>query len=158
MATQIPQTIQDYLTIGCMRYAYGGTAACKVMAWQDPLKALLAIVSATPLQARIKWGVPCFTYANKNVVLVSALKDHLVISFINGYRLSDPAQKLLPPGPNAQYDRIIRYQSVAAIQADTEYIHQLVSESIQIIKHKKADDIKPTTPEMPLPTELLQAF
>ena len=68
--------IDNYLVEGCGRCPLGGTDACKVHNWPQELKKLRAILLESGLTEELKWGVPCYTYQDKNIVLVSALRKY----------------------------------------------------------------------------------
>lgn len=97
--------VDKYLVDGCMRCEYGATPQCKVNDWQEELKTLRLIALETGLTEELKWGAPCYTYNNKNVLMVSALKDAATINFFKGALLEDPHNLLTKPGPNSQSAR-----------------------------------------------------
>ena len=72
-----------------MRCKFGGTPECKVHNWQEELQKLRQIVLACRLTEELKWGVPCYTYRNKNIALVSAFKEYCAVSFFKGTLLKD---------------------------------------------------------------------
>ncbi|WP_308950383.1 DUF1801 domain-containing protein [Thalassobacterium maritimum] len=80
-----PTNVDEYLKDGCGRCALGGTPDCKVHPWAEVLRSLRAIVLQTELVEVIKWGAPCYTYAGKNVLMLGALKESVVLSFFSGF-------------------------------------------------------------------------
>ncbi|HRJ17173.1 MAG TPA: DUF1801 domain-containing protein, partial [Saprospiraceae bacterium] len=76
--------VATYLSEGCGRCSLGGTPECKVHTWQQELTELRRIVLECGLDEECKWGVPCYTFQGKNIIMVSALKDGASSSFFKG--------------------------------------------------------------------------
>ncbi|MEL7428344.1 MAG: DUF1801 domain-containing protein, partial [Bacteroidota bacterium] len=112
MTTQVDQ----YFLVGCGRCSLGGTPDCKVHSWTTELALLRSLVLETELREEVKWGVPCYTYEQKNVLLLSAFKEYCTISFFKGVLLDDPENLLQKPGPNSQASRVLRFTSIAEIE------------------------------------------
>lgn len=129
--------IDDYLKKGCMRCPYGDTPQCKVHYWQPQLKALRTLMLETELTEELKWGVPCYTYAGKNVASISAYKDFACISFFKGALVPDPHQLLQKPGESSQSARLIKFTTVNAIEKHKSAILTLLKEAIEIEKSGK---------------------
>jgi len=83
------KSVDNYFIEGCGRYPLGGTPDCKVHSWTSELKYLRTIVLDCGLIEEFKWGAPCYTFQNKNILMVSALKNYCCISFFKGSLLSD---------------------------------------------------------------------
>ncbi len=98
MINQPNPKVDTYLLEGCGRCERGGTPRCSVNRWQSELKLLRQIAIDCALTEEIKWGVPCYTYEGRNVLLVSALLEYCAISFLKGALLSDPHHVLEKPG------------------------------------------------------------
>ena len=77
----------------------------KAKKWKDELEQLRTIVLDTPLVEEVKWGVPCYTYDDHNVVLIHDFKDYCALLFVKGALLqrslwcSNPANKECAIGP-----------------------------------------------------------
>jgi uncharacterized protein YdeI (YjbR/CyaY-like superfamily) len=52
--------------------------------WQDAYLELREIVLACELTELLKWGCPCYTYENENVVLMHGFKDYCALLFMQG--------------------------------------------------------------------------
>jgi uncharacterized protein YdeI (YjbR/CyaY-like superfamily) len=126
--------VDDYLIDGCMRCELGGTPQCKVRDWKSELIALRSIVLDCGLEEVLKWGVPCYTFQGKNVLIVSALKDSANISFFKGALLSDELNLLLKPGENSQAARYLKFTDLESIVSNEEAIKAYVFEAIEIEK------------------------
>jgi len=136
------ESVDYYLQQGCGRCKLGGTPQCKVHRWQDQIQLLRNILLSCNLTETVKWGVPCYVYNNKNIVLISALKQQCIISFLNGHLLSNSNNLLQKAGINAQKGRIIRFNNTEEIITHTHAIKAFVLEAITIEKKElktKAD-------------------
>ncbi len=127
-------TIEGYLTEGCGRCPLGGTPDCKVHAWSVELHALRGILSESGLTETVKWGVPCYTFNGKNVLLLSAFKNHCAISFFKGALLKDDAGLLSTPGPNSQAARLLKFTSPDAVGALSDATRSFIQQAIAIEK------------------------
>ncbi|UKM65178.2 DUF1801 domain-containing protein [Flavobacteriaceae bacterium GSB9] len=63
-----------------------------------------------------KWGMPYYTFNNKNVLMVSAFKHYCAISFFKGALLNDTKNILEKPGENSQAVRLIKFTSSERIK------------------------------------------
>ncbi|MEO1450018.1 MAG: DUF1801 domain-containing protein, partial [Bacteroidota bacterium] len=81
--------VDAYLAKGCGRCPLGDTPDCKVHPFREELEALRTILRETALTEKLKWGVPCYTWNQKNVVILSALKEAVVLGFFKGVLLQD---------------------------------------------------------------------
>lgn len=141
--------IQEYLINGCMRCKLGATAACKVNNWRNELIELIHIAKESGLNAESKWGVPCFTYNNRNVLVISALKEKVIISFFKGSLMSDPKNKLISPGPNSQAARYLQFQTLEEIESQRDLIGSYIKESIFIEESGKKVQFSSEIPALP---------
>ncbi len=144
--------IDNYLSEGCGRCPLGGTPDCKVHHWPQELKKLRTIVLDCGLTEELKWGVPCYTFHDKNVLIVSALKDYAALSFFKGALLSDTNGILQKPGENTQAARLIKFTSLPEIVAMEDILKAYIFEAIEVEKAGLAVVFK-TNPE-PIPEEL----
>ena len=62
----------------------------KIEKWRDELNELRIIILDCQLTEEMKWGVPCYTFQGKNVVLIHGFKNYCAILFIKGAMLKDP--------------------------------------------------------------------
>jgi len=59
----------------------------KAQKWQEEMKLLRAIVLDYSLTEDWKWRVPCYTFQEKNVLLIGGFKEYCVLSFFKGVLL-----------------------------------------------------------------------
>ncbi|WP_421775458.1 YdeI/OmpD-associated family protein [Gracilimonas sp.] len=148
--------VDQYLDIGCGRCPLGGTPDCKVNDWQEELKQLRLIILESGLKEEVKWSVPCYTYQDNNVLILSAFKNYCSVSFFKGSLLKDPHDIMVKPGKNSQAARLLKYTSVDEI-TDTEHIlKEYIKEAIEIEKAGKKVHFR-KNPE-PIPDELQAKF
>lgn len=137
-----------YFLEGCGRCSLGGTPECKVHLWQRQLAALRRIVLECGLTEECKWGVPCYTFKGKNIVMISALKDNCFISFFNGALLHDEHGILTFAGPNSQVDKVIRFTRLEDILKMEEWIKAYIFEAVEV-EHAGLKVPKSSTPDIP---------
>ncbi len=122
--------VNAYFESGCGRCPKGGTPACKVHRWDRELALLRSWILETGLVEECKWGVPCYTQNGRNLVMLSALNDACVLSFLEGASLKDATGLLEKPGPNSVRDRVIRWRSWEALQGAEVVVKELLQQHI----------------------------
>ncbi|MDX1909489.1 MAG: YdeI/OmpD-associated family protein [Bacteroidia bacterium] len=148
-------SVDSYLTEGCGRCPLGGTPDCKVHAWPRELQALRTLVLSCGLTEEMKWGVPCYTFQDANVLTVSALKEYASLSFFKGALLADPHHLLTKPGENSQAVRLIRFTQVREIMTLEPVLRAYIFEAIEVERMGLKVDFKAKN-ELELPAELQQ--
>jgi uncharacterized protein YdeI (YjbR/CyaY-like superfamily) len=83
--------------------------------WPQELAALRTIVRDLPLTEELKWGKPCYSYEQGNVVLFIPLKDTCALMFCKGALLKDAENILTKVGENTQGSRWIKFTNVRQI-------------------------------------------
>lgn len=126
--------IDRYLSEGCGRCKLGGTPACKVHPWVAELQHLRRIVLDSELTEELKWGVPCYTWEGKNVLLVSAFKEYAALSFFKGVLLKDVPGLLKTPGESSQASRVLKFADSGQIIEMEQIIKSYIQEAIAIEK------------------------
>jgi uncharacterized protein YdeI (YjbR/CyaY-like superfamily) len=126
--------IDNYLAEGCGRCPLGGTPQCKVHKWTDILVELRRIVLECGLTEELKWSVPCYTFQNTNVLMVSAFNDYPFISFFKGVLLKDEQGMLVKNGEHTQSGRLVKFQNVQQVFALETALQTYIYEAIEIEK------------------------
>ena len=152
----MPKDVDEYLIHGCGRCKLAATPECKVNPWQGVLRAMREVVGSTDLKEEIKWGVPCYTYNGKNILMFFAFKETCAISFFKGSLLSDPNNLLEQPGPNTQGAKRCSFKKVADVTSSQDYIKGFIQEAIEIEKNGKK--VKFEKKQAEVTPELLEAF
>ena len=113
--------------------------------WQDELKELRRIVLLSPLTEDLKWGVPCYTWQNANVVMLHVFKDYCAILFVKGALLGDPARVLITQTENVQAARQLRFTNVQEVLERESLLKAYLSEAIDLEKSGIKMEFKKTT-------------
>lgn len=146
-----------YLAEGCARCSLGGTPACKVHKWPRELAELRRIVLECGLTEERKWGVPCYTFGGKNVLIVSAFVDYASISFFKGSLLPDPGGLLEKPGENSQAARVARFTSLEKVLAWEPDLKTFIFGAVELEKAGARVEFR-AKEELVFPEELHQKF
>ena len=107
------------------------------------------------LDEECKWGVPCYTFQGKNILMVSALKDSCILSFFKGSLLHDEHGMLSFAGENSQVAKMFRFTRAEDILMLEELIKTYIFEAVEV---EKAGLKVPQSAAPELPDELLQKF
>ena len=150
------KSVNNYFLNGCGRCPLGGTPECKVHSWNSELLLLRSFVRESELTEECKWGVPCYTYKNKNVLTISAFKEYCAISFFKGSLLKDDLEILVKPGKNSQSARLLKFKNIEEIKEIKQVIKEYISQAIKVEKVGSKVEFK-KNPE-PFPDELEQKF
>lgn len=144
--------VDTYFEIGCGRCALGGTPDCKVHKWQEEMAQLRRILLDCGLTEEVKWSVPCYTFQDGNILLMSAFVDYCALSFFKGALLKDPNGILKKPGEHSQASRLIPFTEVGAIIEMEPILKAYIREAIEVEKAGLKVQFK-QNPE-PIPDEL----
>lgn len=102
--------------------------------WCVEFDKLRAIVLDCELTEELKWGVPCYTLGNKNVVLIHGFKEYCAILFVKGALLKDPEGILIRQTENVQAGRQIRFTSVREIVEMETVLKTYIHDAIEVEK------------------------
>ncbi|MBO9731405.1 MAG: YdeI/OmpD-associated family protein [Chitinophaga sp.] len=111
--------------------------------WEKATIQLRSIVLDCGLTEEVKWGSPCYTYNNNNIVLIHVFKEYCAILFFKGALLHDPEGILVQQSENTQATRQIRFTSAKEITAMQAVIKAYIYEAIEVekagltVKYKK---------------------
>ena len=119
----------------------------RLQKWQEELEALRSIVLECMLIENIKWGVPCYTFQDSNILLLGSFKEFCTISFFKGILLSDPHGILTSPGENSQSVRMVKFTSLEEIIKLKPILKEYIYEAIEVenlglkVETKKLSDL-----------------
>lgn len=102
--------------------------------WQEEIKTLRAILQGCQLTEDLKWGVPCYTLQNKNIVLIHVFKEYCAISFFKGALLLDEEQLLIQQTENVHAARQIRFTHIEEIIKLQATLKAYIFEAIEVEK------------------------
>ena len=120
--------------------------------WQAEFEKLRAIALDSGLAEALKWGQPCYTLDNRNVVLFHGFKEYCAYLFFKGALLKDPEGILIIQTENVQSSRQVRFTSLQEIVALEPVLIAYIHEAIEAEKAGLKVDLKPTA-EFPMPEE-----
>ncbi|MFZ1703824.1 MAG: YdeI/OmpD-associated family protein [Saprospiraceae bacterium] len=104
----------------------------KAEKWQEQIVLLRNILQECQLSEELKWGVPTYTYKNKNIVLIHVFKEYCAILFPKGVLLADKLGVLIQQTENVQAARQIRFTKVAEIVALRTAIKEYIFEAKEV--------------------------
>ncbi len=113
--------------------------------WHKELDKLRKILLASPLTEELKWGVPCYTVDNHNVVLMHVFKEYCALLFVKGALLKDENHILIQQTENVQAGRHVRFTDVKEIAAMQSVLRAYIQQAIEIEKSGVKVDLKKTS-------------
>src|ERR1043165_7142225 len=84
--------------------------------WHDEVRRLRTIVLDCGLNEELKWGCPCYTYNDANIVLIHTFKEYCAVLFFKGALLNDPEGILIQQTENVQAARQVRFTNVKEVE------------------------------------------
>lgn len=123
--------------------------------WQKEIRKLRSIILDCGLIETLKWGSPCYTYQNKNVVLIHVFKEYCAILFFKGALLSDTHGLLIQQSGNVQAARQLRFTNLKQVNSQEAIIKAYVYEAIEVEKAGLQVKMK-TTSDFKVPEEFRQ--
>jgi uncharacterized protein YdeI (YjbR/CyaY-like superfamily) len=120
----------------------------KAKNWKEEFEQLRRIVLDCELTEELRWGKPCYTFQNGNIVLIHGFKEYCALLFFKGALLKDPKRILIQQTENVQAARQTRFTSVREIVDMEPVLKAYVYEAIEVEKaglkvdYKKTSDFK----------------
>ena len=106
----------------------------KATKWKEEFRKLRTIILSCGLTEELKWGKPCYTFQQSNVVLIHGFKDYCAFLFMKGALLKDAKRILIQQTENVQAARQIRFTNVQQIAQMERILKTYVKEAIEIEK------------------------
>jgi len=122
--------------------------------WQEEIEKLRAIILECGLTEELKWGVPCYTFQNSNVVLIHVFKEYCAILFIKGALLNDTKGILIQQTENVQAGRQVRFTNLQEIIHLIPILKTYIHEAVEVEKAGLKVPFKKTA-EYKIPEEFL---
>lgn len=120
--------------------------------WGEEIEQLRRIILDCQLTEELKWGVPCYTFQGRNIVLIHVFKEYCALLFFKGALLHDADGILVQQTDNTQATRQIRFTSVREIVEIEAVVKAYMYEAIEVEKSGLKVDFKKTT-EFTIPEE-----
>jgi uncharacterized protein YdeI (YjbR/CyaY-like superfamily) len=124
----------------------------KAKKWQQEQEKLRLIALNCGLVEELKWGCPCYTFNNNNIVLIHAFKDYCAFLFFKGVLLNDANGIMIQQTENVQAARQIRFTSLIQIIEMEPFLKAYIFEAIEVEKAGLKVELKKTA-EFNMPTE-----
>jgi len=99
--------------------------------WQEEYRKLRTILLDSGLTEDLKWGVPCYTLDNKNVVIMHGFKEYCGLLFVKGVLLKDDKNILITQTENVQAARHVRFTNVREIDRLKAVLKAYIKEAIE---------------------------
>ncbi len=117
----------------------------KAEKWREEFKKLRTIVLDCGLTEELKWGVPCYTFEKRNIVLIHGFKEYCAILFVKGALLKDANGILIQQTENVQAARQVRFTNVREIVEVEPILKDYISEAIEVEKAGLKVNLKKTS-------------
>ena len=127
----------------------------KAKQWQAEMQQLRVIILDCALTEELKWGCPCYTFQNGNIVLIHAFKEYCALLFFKGALLQDDQKILIQQTQNVQSARQIRFISIKEILEKEPTVKAYVYEAIEVEKAGMKVNLKKVD-EFAMPEEFQQ--
>jgi uncharacterized protein YdeI (YjbR/CyaY-like superfamily) len=124
----------------------------KAKKWQEEFERLRTIILGCGLSEELKWGVPCYTFEKRNIVLIHGFKEYCALLFFKGALLKDAEGILIQQTENVQAARQIRFTNVREIVKLKPILKAYLHEAIEVEKAGLKVNLKKTT-EFKVPEE-----
>lgn len=116
--------------------------------WREEFMELRQICRASGLDETLKWGQPCYTLDNKNIVLIHGFKEYCALLFFKGSLLQDPHHLLIQQTENVQSARQIRFTDLQKVKKLKLQLKNYIQKAIAVeqaglrVEFKKTADYK----------------
>ncbi|WP_159467834.1 YdeI family protein [Dyadobacter sp. 3J3] len=106
----------------------------KARQWQEEIMQLRAIVLDCGLTEELKWGCPCYTFQQSNIVLIHVFKEYCALLFFKGSLLKNTHKILIQQTENVQAARQIRFTGIKEITEQESILKAHIYEAIEVEK------------------------
>ena len=120
--------------------------------WQKEYEKLRTILLDCGLTEELKWGVPCYTFENRNIVLMHGFKEYCALLFFKGALLNDAHDILIQQTKNVQAARQVRFTSIQEIVKMERILKTYIYEAIEVERAGLKVNFKKTS-EFNIPEE-----
>ena len=120
--------------------------------WKEETEKLRSLGLSSGLTEELKWGKPCYTWQESNILILQGFKECCALMFCKGALLKDPQGLLQKPGENTQAARYIKFTNIREINEMEPILKAYIEEAIEAEKAGLKVEFK-VNPE-PVPIEL----
>jgi len=125
--------------------------------WKMEIEQLRLIALDCGLTETLKWGCPCYTFNESNVVLIHVFKEYCAYLFFKGALLNDANGMLIQQTENVQSARQIRFTNVKEIAKTEKILKACIYEAIEVEKAGLKVKLKMTS-DFTIPEEFQNKF
>ncbi len=113
--------------------------------WQQELNLMRTISLECQLTEELKWGVPCYTFQNANIVLIHVFKEYCAFLFFKGSLLKDTDSILIQQSENVQAARQIRFTNLQEIIDLKAVLKTYIYQAVEVEKAGLKVELKKTS-------------
>ncbi|WP_316738981.1 YdeI/OmpD-associated family protein [Pedobacter aquatilis] len=113
--------------------------------WLPEIIKLREIALSCDLDESLKWGNPCYSINNANVVLIHVFKEYAALLFFKGALIDDTDGILIQQSKNVQAARQIRFTDVRQIYDLETVLKNYIKAAIEIEKSGLKVTLKETS-------------
>jgi uncharacterized protein YdeI (YjbR/CyaY-like superfamily) len=124
----------------------------KAEKWEEEFEKLRMIILDCGLTEELKWGVPCYTFEKRNIVLIHGFKEYCALLFFKGALLKDAKGILIQQTENVQAARQIRFTNIREIIKLKPILKTYIYEAVEVEKAGLKVNLKKTK-EFEIPEE-----
>jgi uncharacterized protein YdeI (YjbR/CyaY-like superfamily) len=130
--------------------------------WREETVKLRKMILGCGLTEELKWGKPCYTLQDSNILIIQGFKEYCALMFCKGSLLNDPKGILIRPGEYTQAARQIRFTNVREI-VEMEpilkaYIHRAIEAEKSGLKVEYKKNPEPVPEELQNRLDKIPAF
>ncbi len=104
----------------------------KAKKWQEEMEKLRMIILDCQLTEELKWGKPCYTFQESNIVLIHGFKEYCALLFFKGALLQDAAGILVAQSEHVQAGRQVRFTNIREIVQMELMLKALIYEAVEV--------------------------
>ncbi len=116
----------------------------KAKKWKEEIELLRTIVLDSHLTEDLKWGCPCYTFTDRNIVLIHVFKEYCALLFFKGALMKDPKNILIQQTENVQAARQVRFTSAAQIQEMKATLKSYILQAVEVEESGVKVELKKT--------------
>ncbi len=100
--------------------------------WREEFQKLRTIILGCQLAEELKWGWPCYSFNERNIVLIHGFKEYCALLFFKGALLKDSKGILIQQTENVQAARQIRFTNVQQIAKMAAILKAYIEQAIEV--------------------------
>ena len=124
----------------------------KAKKWHEEFEKLRMIILGCGLAEELKWGQACYTFQNRNIVLIHGFKEYCAVLFFKGALLNNARGILIQQTVNVQAARQVRFTNIREIAKTETVLKAYIHEAIEVEKAGLKVKLKKTA-EFKIPEE-----